>query len=81
MQTRDLSNHMDDLYKAIHQDNRQTKNQGKLNEWCQDMHDGTGMCRGGSWIHNARNCDPSLPNETSRAFSINSLGLRLALDK
>ena len=52
---------------------------GNVWEWCQDMHDGTGMCRGGSWIHNARNCDPSLPNETPRAFSINSLGLRLAL--
>ena len=52
---------------------------GNVWEWCQDMHDGTGMCRGGSWIHNARNCDPSLPNETPRLFSINSLGLRLAL--
>ena len=52
---------------------------GNVWEWCQDMQDGTGMCRGGSWIHNARNCDPSLPNETPRAFSINSLGLRLAL--
>ena len=36
-------------------------------------------CRGGSWKHNARNCDPSLPNETPQTFSINSLGLRLAL--
>lgn len=52
---------------------------GNVWEWCQDMHDGTGMCRGGSWIHNARNCDPSLPNETPRGFWINSLGLRLAL--
>lgn len=52
---------------------------GNVWELCQDMHDGIGMCRGGSWIHNARNCDPSLPNETPRAFSINSLGLRLAL--
>lgn len=52
---------------------------GNVWEWCQDMHEGTGMCRGGSWIHNARNCDPSLPNETPQAFSINSLGLRLAL--
>ena len=51
---------------------------GNVWEWCQDMHEGTGMCRGGSWIHNARNCDPSLPNETPRTFSINSLGLRLA---
>ena len=52
---------------------------GNVWEWCQDMHEGEGMCRGGSWIHNARNCDPSLPNETPRGFSINSLGLRLAL--
>lgn len=52
---------------------------GNVWEWCQDMHEGTGMCRGGSWIHNARNCDPSLPNETPQAFSINSLGLRLAM--
>lgn len=52
---------------------------GNVWEWCQDMHDGTGMCRGGSWIHNARNCDPSLSNETPRGFGINSLGLRLAL--
>ena len=52
---------------------------GNVWEWCQDMHESEGMCRGGSWIHNARNCDPSLPNETPRAFSINSLGLRLAL--
>ena len=52
---------------------------GNVWEWCQDMNEGTGMCRGGSWIHNARNCDPSLPNETPRAFYINSLGLRLAL--
>lgn len=52
---------------------------GNVWEWCQDMHEGTGMCRGGSWIHNARNCDPSLPNETPRTFSINSLGFRLAL--
>lgn len=52
---------------------------GNVWEWCQDMKDGTGMCRGGSWIHNARNCDPSLPNETPRSFKINSLGLRLAL--
>ncbi len=52
---------------------------GNVWEWCQDMNDGTGMCRGGSWIHNARNCDPSLPNETPRGFWINSLGLRLAL--
>lgn len=51
---------------------------GNVWEWCQDMHEGTGMCRGGSWIHNARNCDPSLPNETPQAFYINSLGLRLA---
>lgn len=52
---------------------------GNVWEWCQDMNEGTGMCRGGSWIHNARNCDPSLPNETPQAFYINSLGLRLAL--
>lgn len=52
---------------------------GNVWEWCQDMNEGTGMCRGGSWIHNARNCDPTLPNETPRAFKINSLGLRLAL--
>lgn len=52
---------------------------GNVWEWCQDMHESTGMCRGGSWIHNARNCDPTLPNETPRAFKINSLGLRLAL--
>lgn len=52
---------------------------GNVWEWSQDMHEGTGMCRGGSWIHNARNSAPSLPNETPQAFSINSLGLRLAL--
>lgn len=52
---------------------------GNVWEWCQDMQEGTGMCRGGSWIHNARNCDPSLPNETPQSFSINCLGLRLAL--
>lgn len=52
---------------------------GNVWEWCQDMHEGTGMCRGGSWIHNAQNCDPSLPNETPQAFYINSLGLRLAI--
>ncbi len=52
---------------------------GNVWEWSQDMHEFTGMCRGGSWIHNARNCDPSLPNETPRSFKINSLGLRLAL--
>ena len=52
---------------------------GNVWEWCQDIHDGEGMCRGGSWIHNARNCDPSLPNETPQAFYINCLGLRLAL--
>lgn len=52
---------------------------GNVWEWCQDMHEGTGMCRGGSWIHNARNCDPSLPNETPQSFSIDCLGLRLAL--
>ncbi|MCQ2246051.1 MAG: formylglycine-generating enzyme family protein [Bacteroidaceae bacterium] len=52
---------------------------GNVWEWCQDMHEGTGMCRGGSWIQNARNCDPSLPNETPQSFSINCLGLRLAL--
>lgn len=52
---------------------------GNVWEWCEDMHDGTGMCRGGSWIHNARNCDPSLPNETPQAFSISCLGLRLAM--
>lgn len=52
---------------------------GNVWEWCQDMHEGTGMCRGGSWIHNARNCDPTLKNETPQAFYINSLGLRLAL--
>ena len=39
----------------------------------------SGTYRGGSWIHNARNCDPSLPNETPQSFSINCLGLRLAL--
>ena len=52
---------------------------GNVWEWCQDMHESTGMCRGGSWIHNARNCDPSLPNETPQSFSIDCLGLRLAL--
>lgn len=52
---------------------------GNVWEWCQDMKEGTGMCRGGSWIHNARNCDPSLPNETPQSFSIDCLGLRLAL--
>lgn len=52
---------------------------GNVWEWCQDMHDAIGMCRGGSWIHNARNCDPSLPNETPQSFSIDCLGLRLAL--
>ena len=52
---------------------------GNVWEWCQDMHESIGSCRGGSWIHNARNCDPSLPNETPQTFSINSLGLRLAL--
>ena len=52
---------------------------GNVWEWCQDMHESVGSCRGGSWIHNARNCDPSLPNETPQTFSINSLGLRLAL--
>lgn len=52
---------------------------GNVWEWCQDMYESTGMCRGGSWIHNVRNCDPSLPNETPQTFSINSLGLRLAL--
>lgn len=52
---------------------------GNVWEWCQDMQDGSGMCRGGSWIHNARNCNPSLKNETPQAFKINSLGLRLAL--
>lgn len=51
---------------------------GNVWEWCQDMREGTGMCRGGSWIHNARNCDPSLPNETPQSFSIDCLGLRLA---
>lgn len=53
---------------------------GNVWEWCQDMHEGTGMCRGGSWIHNARNCAPSLPNETPLSFKIDCLGLRLALD-
>lgn len=52
---------------------------GNVWEWCQDLHDADRVCRGGSWIHNARNCDPSLPNETPQSFSINSLGLRLAL--
>lgn len=51
---------------------------GNVWEWCQDMRDGTGMCRGGSWIHNVRNCIPSLPNETPQSFSIDCLGLRLA---
>ena len=50
---------------------------GNVWEWCQDMHEGTGMCRGGSWIHHARYCDPSLPNETPQSFSINCIGLRL----
>lgn len=51
---------------------------GNVWEWCQDMHESTGMCRGGSWIHNARNCDPSLQNDTPQSFKINSLGLLLA---
>lgn len=51
---------------------------GNVWEWCQDMHESIGMCRGGSWIHNARNCDPSLQNDTPQSFKINSLGLRLA---
>lgn len=52
---------------------------GNVWEWCQDMNDGTGSCRGGSWIHNARNCQPSLPNDTPQSFYINCLGLRLAI--
>lgn len=52
---------------------------GNVWELCQDLHDLSRSCRGGSWIHNARNCDPSLVNETPQAFKINSLGLRLAL--
>lgn len=52
---------------------------GNVWEWCQDMNDGTGSCRGGSWIHNARNCQPSLPNDTPKSFYINCLGLRLAI--
>lgn len=52
---------------------------GNVWELCQDMHDGIGECRGGSWIHNARNCAPTLPNETPQAFYINCVGLRLAL--
>lgn len=52
---------------------------GNVWEWCEDMNESTGQCRGGSWIHNARNCDPMLDNETPRTFSINCLGLRLAL--
>lgn len=51
---------------------------GNVWELCQDMNDGIGECRGGSWIHNARNCDPTLPNETPQAFYINCVGLRLA---
>lgn len=52
---------------------------GNVWELCQDMHESEGVCRGGSWIHNARYCDPSLTNETPRAFKIDCLGLRLAL--
>ena len=52
---------------------------GNVWEWCQDMNDGTGSCRGGSWIHNARNCESSLRNDTPQSFKINSLGLRLAI--
>lgn len=52
---------------------------GNVWELCQDLHGQDRDCRGGSWIHNARNCDPTIPNETPQSFSINSLGLRLAL--
>ncbi|MCQ2192794.1 MAG: formylglycine-generating enzyme family protein [Paludibacteraceae bacterium] len=52
---------------------------GNVWELCQNMHGASRVCRGGSWIHNARNCDPSLDNETPQSFKINSLGLRLAL--
>lgn len=52
---------------------------GNVWELCQGMDESSCECRGGSWIHNARNCDPSLPNETPRSFWINSMGLRLAL--
>lgn len=53
---------------------------GNVWEWCQDLLEYSRVCRGGSWIHNARNCDPSLRNETPQSFTINSLGLRLASD-
>lgn len=52
---------------------------GNVWEWCQDQNEHSRVCRGGSWIHNARNCDPSLSNDTPQSFKINSLGLRLAL--
>ena len=52
---------------------------GNVWEWCQGLGERSRECRGGSWIHNARNCDPSLTNETPQSFRINSLGLRLAL--
>lgn len=52
---------------------------GNVWELCDDLKDGERVCRGGSWIHNARNCDPTLRNETPQAFKINSLGFRLAL--
>lgn len=52
---------------------------GNVWEWCQDLCNSSRVCRGGSWIHNARNCQPSLSNETPQSFYINSLGLRLAL--
>ncbi len=52
---------------------------GNVWEWCHDLNGQNRECRGGSWIHNARNCDPAIPNETPQSFRINSLGFRLAL--
>lgn len=52
---------------------------GNVWELCDDLYESERVCRGGSWIHNARNCNPSEDNKTPQSFKINSLGLRLAL--